>query len=333
MGCGDSKAVSPETTTNQQPPKSKDPEPDNNTSLFSDDEPPPEHADDSQEIERIKEALTQKNLLVSADDLHLSEFSLFKSSNGRILEGELNNEKIIAKCVETPNLNMEAFLYEADDILRYSHPNIIPLKAVCLDPPILVFPFYNNGNLRTYLYGKDMKTLAWTEKKQILIQLCQAIQTIHNDSPHHLFGCVSSLHVLLDEAHKPTLSGFGGSFRIRLMTPLKDQTSDPLKLSSLTWTAPELIGNESQLTSKMDIFSLAIVMYEILFQQDPYEGMTQKQLMAAILRQEIVRPSIPDDLPEGVSVELIEMMKECWDELPENRPSIEDVLELFESLP
>lgn len=92
------------------------------------------------------------------------------------------------------------------------------------------------------------------------------------------------------------------------------------------WMAPEVI-NHQPYDQKADIFSFAIVLWELLTAKIPYENMTP--LQAALGVRQGLRPEIPKD----IHPRLCDLMQRCWDMVPSNRPpfsiirvELEDIL-------
>ncbi|RIA88986.1 kinase-like domain-containing protein [Glomus cerebriforme] len=84
--------------------------------------------------------------------------------------------------------------------------------------------------------------------------------------------------------------------------------------------APEILRGK-EYTKKSDIYSLGIIMNEIIsiippFNDEPHD----LQLALDICRGK--RPKIRDETPEFLK----ELIQKCWDANPENRPSSEEVL-------
>ena len=114
-----------------------------------------------------------------------------------------------------------------------------------------------------------------------------------------------------------------GLFRVKIadfgLSKSKILVSKFTRRSSLnggtaTHMAPEVLRNDT-FTEKGDVYSYAIVMYEVLTRLVPYEGLNQPQIIAQVDAGR--RPSpIPEDSPP----ELVALMKKCWEQEPFVRP-------------
>lgn len=92
-----------------------------------------------------------------------------------------------------------------------------------------------------------------------------------------------------------------------------------------SWRAPEVFRDEEMVSSaytwSSDVYSFAMVCYEILSGDLPFQdtGMSFAELREAIC--DGMRPELPANCPE----ELLELIEECWATNPEERPAIAEV--------
>jgi serine/threonine protein kinase len=86
-------------------------------------------------------------------------------------------------------------------------------------------------------------------------------------------------------------------------------------LKSLTYLSPEQINNQS-IDNRTDIFSLGVIMFELLTGHNPFWDDTSEKIMKNILKKnpEPVTTLNPD-LPERLNEIVVKMM----DKSPENR--------------
>lgn len=86
--------------------------------------------------------------------------------------------------------------------------------------------------------------------------------------------------------------------------------------------APEIL-NGGGISTQSDVYSFGVLLWELMTHKVPYEeivGMSFKDIIAEIANGEL-RP----DCDEGLDPELVECMRQCWDQKPENRPSLEEL--------
>ncbi|KAJ0805345.1 putative dual-specificity kinase TKL-Pl-4 family [Helianthus annuus] len=78
------------------------------------------------------------------------------------------------------------------------------------------------------------------------------------------------------------------------------------------WMAPEVI-NHQLYDQKADVFSFAIVLWELVTAKVPYENMTPLQAALG------VRKGLRPDVPVNTHPKLVELMQKGWDADPDNR--------------
>lgn len=123
-------------------------------------------------------------------------------------------------------------------------------------------------------------------------------------------------NILFDDESNIFLTGFG-------MESLKKYLSLTTEYSNITiYTAVELMGSPRQKTISKpsrtaDIYSFGIIFYELIANNFKYRTLKPPEIRAKFV-QENTRPKIP----EGLDEDLKRIMRKCWQENPDARPSI-----------
>ena len=116
------------------------------------------------------------------------------------------------------------------------------------------------------------------------------------------------------------------------LVPLFVVFTDAYSLTSGTyrWMAPEVIRHESY-SEKADVYSFAIVLWQLVTRDDPLADLSALQAAAAVALERI-RPSWPHGTPPA----LMELVQACWHEDPDQRPSFDEICQervaLFDAL-
>jgi hypothetical protein len=90
------------------------------------------------------------------------------------------------------------------------------------------------------------------------------------------------------------------------------------------WMAPEVLVG-ADYNALVDVYSYAMILYELAAEKIPFEGLNVNQFVHAIANS--YRPKLPDDTPKCLRA-LIDL---CWDNDPNQRPNFSRIYALFES--
>ena len=166
----------------------------------------------------------------------------------------------------------ERFLREAQAISRLSHPNILPLIEFGEEQETLylVMPLVREGTLRDLIRQRE-GALPLEEAIMLFLQLCSAVQYAHEQGIIH--RDIKPQNVLLQQHTHVLLADFGiarDSAETRL-------TGEGAGLGTVEYMAPEqAIGRADK---RSDIYSLGVVLYQLLTGVVPYSGSTPLQVL------------------------------------------------------
>ncbi|XP_066594510.1 mitogen-activated protein kinase kinase kinase 7 isoform X2 [Prorops nasuta] len=96
---------------------------------------------------------------------------------------------------------------------------------------------------------------------------------------------------------------------------------------SAAWMAPEVFEG-SKYTEKCDVFSWGVILWEVLSRKKPFDdigGSTYRIMWAVHIGQ---RPPLIEDCPKPIE----ELMIRCWHKIPEERPSMDEVVRIMTEL-
>jgi len=137
-------------------------------------------------------------------------------------------------------------------------------------------------------------------------------------------------NIVIDQTGRARLADFG------LLTIISDPanllaSSSYIQGGTVRWMSPELIAPQdfglknSRPTKSSDCYSLGMVIYETISGNIPFHEHTDLTVFVKVLRGE--RPSRGARLTKS----LWEMLERCWAFQPNDRPSVEDVLQRLET--
>ncbi|TDH06002.1 hypothetical protein EPR50_G00128370 [Perca flavescens] len=219
-------------------------------------------------------------------------------------------------------------LKEAEVLHKARFNYIIQIFGICNEPEFfcIVTEFMSNGSLDLLLHEKDMyPRLAWPLRLRILYEIALGVNFLHNMNPPLLHHDLKTQNILLDCEFHVKIADFGLS-KWRQLSVSKGSGSKPTEMGgTVIYMPPERYepSKSRRADVKHDMYSYAIIMWEVLSRQIPFEEVTNPmQIMFSVLRG--LRPdtslgSLHADIPSRET--LISLMTCGWSANPDERPS------------
>ena len=185
------------------------------------------------------------------------------------------------------------FEVEAQLVARLEHPYIVPLYDYWREPggAYLVMRYLRGGSLRASLMNG-----AWASESavRLLDQIASALTAAHRQGVIH--RDVKPENILLDEEGNAYLEDFGIAKNISASA----HTQTGMVTGSLAYISPEM-AQSRPLTPVCDLYSLAVVMYEVLTGEHPFPGLPPTGQLFKHLTEPLphIRESRPE-LPEAL---------------------------------
>lgn len=232
-----------------------------------------------------------------------------KRSNTDVAIKKLNCEKLTG-----PQLLV--FQREISVLATATHPTLLKfIGATDTVPLCIVTSWMPNGNLYEELH--TYKRLSPTMRTIAAFDIARGMQYLH--SLHIIHRDLKSLNILLDAKGFIRICDFGYSRHEG------DQSIFMTKsVGTSYWMAPELFEPTSTYSNKIDVYAYGIILWEIVSGQAPYGGMDPLQVATEVLYEER-RPEIPPNTPQP----LADLMKRCWDQSPDLRPTFAEIVQEF----
>lgn len=192
---------------------------------------------------------------------------------------------------------IQRFQFEAELVARMEHPHIVPLYDYWRDPSgaYLVMRYIRGGNLADYLVTHGAMDV--TDAARLLDQIAGALHTAHRNKVIH--QDIKPANILLDEDGNAYLTDFGIARDIESNVNLAEDDSNTMH-GSPKYISPEHLRRK-EITPRSDIYSLGLLMYEVLTGNPPYEHDDMLQLLQMHVRKDLPslqqhKPDLPDEL-------------------------------------
>lgn len=176
-----------------------------------------------------------------------------------------------------------AYRQEAQLVANLDHPHIVPIYDVGSTdqhPCFLVSKYIPGTNLAAAL---QQSTMSFQRIAELIATVADALHYAHTHGLIH--RDVKPVNILLSQDGEPFLVDFGLAFR-------EQEPADPRRFAGTpAYMSPEQARGESHLVDcRSDLFSLGIVLYELLTRCRPFRGQTRNELLVQIIAVEPVAP-------------------------------------------
>ncbi|XP_039159315.1 serine/threonine-protein kinase STY13 [Eucalyptus grandis] len=253
-----------------------------------------------------------------------------EGAHAKVYEGKYKNQTVAVKIVhrgDTPEevAKREArFAREVAMLSRVQHKNLVKFIGACKDPVmVIVTELLLGGTLRKYLRNMRPNSVDMCVAVGFALDIARAMECLHSHGIIHRDLKPENL-ILTADLKTVKLADFGLAREESLTEMMTAETG------TYRWMAPELYstvtlrhGEKKHYNNKVDAYSFAIVLWELIHNKLPFEGMSNLQAAYAAAFKN-VRPSI-DNLPEDLAC----IVSSCWKEDPNDRPSFSQIIQML----
>ncbi|KAM8934666.1 tyrosine-protein kinase ABL1 isoform 2-T2 [Pelodytes ibericus] len=243
---------------------------------------------------------------------------------GEVYEGvwKKYNLTVAVKTLKEDTMEVEEFLKEAAVMKEVKHPNLVQLLGVCTrEPPFyIITEFMSCGNLLDYLRDCNRQEVTAVVLLHMATQISSAMEYL--EKKNFIHRDLAARNCLVGENHLVKVADFGLS---RLMTG-DTYTAHAGAKFPIKWTAPESLAY-NKFSIKSDVWAFGVLLWEIAtYGMSPYPGIDLSQVY------ELLEKDYRMERPEGCPEKVYELMRECWQWNPLDRPSFAEIHQAFETM-
>ncbi|KAK6791652.1 hypothetical protein RDI58_010733 [Solanum bulbocastanum] len=262
---------------------------------------------------------------------------------GGVYKGGLKDTNIAVKQLSQRGLQgHKEWVTEVNVLGVVEHPNLVKLIGYCAQDDerglqrLLVYEFLPNRSVQDHLISRFMSPLPWETRLNIACDAARGLAYLHEGMEFQIiFRDFKSSNILLDEKWNAKLSDFG----LARLGP-----SDGLShvstavVGTVGYAAPEYIQT-GRLTSKSDVWSYGVFLYELITGRRPLDRNKPKneQKLLEWVRphlsdlkkfEQILDPRLDGNYSVKSAQKLAAIANRCLVKHPRNRPKMSEVLEM-----
>ena len=237
---------------------------------------------------------------------------------------------------------VKEFKAEVEVMLNLVHPNVVQLLGFCTTPKFLVVQeVVKEGTLYDILHDKEANAaVTQTNLMQYALDVAMGMEYLHSFEPPLMHRDLKSPNLLvanikyegaLQKILKITdfglarMKGVDGDMKTQVMT----QAGTPY------WSAPEVLRGE-QYNESADVYSAAMVFYEIWARIVPFKGMSPMEVAVQVTAEQddgtFMRPPLAKEAEAlGLPCIIMDLVDDAWDNEPRKRPNFSVICDRIEA--
>lgn len=226
------------------------------------------------------------------------------------------------------------------------HPNLVKLLGYCaVDGErgiqrLLVYEYMPNRSLEDHLFNKAYQALPWDRRLEIILGAAQGLAYLHEGLEIQvIFRDFKTSNILLDENFKSKLSDFG----LAREGPMAGHTHvSTAVVGTYGYAAPDYIET-GHLTTKSDVWSFGVVLYEILTGRRSLERnlpRTEQKLLEWVKQfppdskrfGQVMDPRLENQYSSSAARRIAKLADSCLLKSAKDRPKMSQVVETLKQI-
>ncbi|MFZ4608585.1 MAG: serine/threonine protein kinase [Gemmataceae bacterium] len=239
-----------------------------------------------------------------------------------------NNHRVAIKIMSSAiNSNASSSLVarferEAEILKHLNNPNIVRLFGIGKFKGMRYYAMevIDGETLEAILLRKG--SFSWDETIELGKQICNALQHAHDNGVVHRDIKLSNLMVTKQGVLKLTDFGIAKDLDGTLLTGAN------CAIGTAAYMSPEQCRGESTITGKSDLYSLGVVLFELLTGKRPFRGNNAVELFLHHVQTKPERPSrINFEIPKFLDTLILHLLEKDPDDRPPSASVVAKILE------
>ena len=239
-----------------------------------------------------------------------------------------NNHRVAIKIMSS-SINSNAssslvarFEREAEILKHLNNPNIVRLFGIGKFKGMRYYAMevIDGETLEAILLRKG--SFSWDETIELGKQICNALQHAHDNGVVHRDIKLSNLMVTKQGVLKLTDFGIAKDLDGTLLTGAN------CAIGTAAYMSPEQCRGESTITGKSDLYSLGVVLFELLTGKRPFRGNNAVELFLHHVQTKPEKPSrINFEIPKFLDTLILHLLEKDPDDRPPSASVVAKILE------
>ncbi len=224
--------------------------------------------------------------------------------------------KIAHHDIISPTFTVETFLREARIANLVDHPAVADVFATGSfdNRPYLVMEMLSGETLGARV---ERGPLARGEAIEILLELCEVLAAAHRAGVVHRDLKLDNVFLLDSPGRRLKLLDWGVAAVLDEPDPMTGMVA-----GTLTYVAPEQVRGDG-LTSAADVYSLAVLAYQLLLGEPPFAATDDLELIRKHVHS---APPVPSTLWAEIPADLEALLQGMLAKQAEDRPTLDEVV-------
>ncbi|XP_061364611.1 LRR receptor-like serine/threonine-protein kinase FEI 1 [Gastrolobium bilobum] len=232
----------------------------------------------------------------------------------------------------------QVFERELEILGSIKHINLVNLRGYCRLPSsrLLIYDYLAMGSIDDLLHeNSDRQLLNWTDRLKIALGSARGLAYLHHECcPKIVHRDIKSSNILLDENMEPHISDFG----LAKLLVDEDAHVTTVVAGTFGYLAPEYLQS-GRATEKADVYSFGVLLLELITGKRPTDpsfvkrGLNVVGWMNTLLSENRLEDVVDNrctDADAGTLEVILELAARCTDANADDRPSMNEVLQLLE---
>ncbi|KAJ7525396.1 hypothetical protein O6H91_17G048600 [Diphasiastrum complanatum] len=292
----------------------------------------------------LPQQLTHKDLITATDNF--DGVNLIGSSGfGVVYKAKLMDGTLVAikKLAHGGSLLDHVFLTKIEEIGNIRQKNLVPLLGCTAlgSDKLLLYRYMENGSLDDWLHElpRGAQTLDWPLRYNIALGIARGLKFLHHGcSPPIIHGDIKARNILLDQDLEPRLTDFA----LAQVLKVNESYVTSIIVGNVGYIPPEY-SRTWRATMKGDIYGFGVLLLQLISGRRPVDVAeiekdcrSMVEWVVSMRKQGRERatydPIIASSGAPGELQRLMKLATWCTEELPSQRPTMEEVLGALEEM-